>query len=55
MGHACLNPELPCFKCRGVFELPGTQDESLMDGDALDVISGVCWGHIDHVELRAVR
>jgi hypothetical protein len=31
------------------------QSESLMDGDALDVISGICRGHVDYVELRAVR
>jgi hypothetical protein len=28
---------------------------SLMDRNAFDVVSGICGGHIDHVELRAVR
>jgi hypothetical protein len=26
-----------------------------MYGNALDEVSGICGGHIDHVELRAVR
>ena len=28
---------------------------SLMDRNAFDVVSGICGGHIDHVELRTVR